>query len=142
MSLFKKAKLEFALEYDFMLIGILCNHPDYRLCHELNNCLNIELSKKENHYVINKKKEQLEFSKFECNTNELFKYAVLSNRSPQNCHLVPEKNQVDYFMILKAEEDGFDVNNLLKQVRKVKVVLGAYHLDYEKFKSKENLIID
>ena len=33
-------------DYDFIVIGLVCQNRDYRLCHELNKVLNIELEKK------------------------------------------------------------------------------------------------
>ena len=43
-------------DYDFIVIGIVCQHRDYRLCHELNQLLHINLNKKEDYSVFNNKR--------------------------------------------------------------------------------------
>ena len=38
-------------EFDFLLIGIVCQHKDYRLCHELNQKLELNLVREKDYEV-------------------------------------------------------------------------------------------
>ena len=51
-------------KFDFSLIGIICHHRDYRLCRELNNKLEINLSKKDEYTVFNNKRMEDQFFSF------------------------------------------------------------------------------
>jgi len=41
--------------YDFLLIGIVCHQKDYKLCHELNRRLSLELARQEDYELLTPK---------------------------------------------------------------------------------------
>ena len=62
----KFLKISEESQFDFLLIGIVCNHRDYRLCMHLNKKLEINLSKKDDYSVFNNKRmEDQTFSFYE-----------------------------------------------------------------------------
>jgi hypothetical protein len=127
-------------KFDFTLIGIICHHRDYRLCRELNNKLEINLSKKEEYVVFNNKRmEDQFFSFYEFINEEDDQYNLIANKS-QKGFLIPEQNQIDFLFLLRYMRGPVDDIELIIQLKEIPIVLGAYKLETSKLKSRENLV--
>src|SRR5688500_10214994 len=88
-------------KFDFLLIGIVCHHRDYRLSMALNKKLDINLSKQDEYTVFNNKRmEDQFFSFYEFVTEEEDRYNLISNKS-QKGFLIPEQNQVDFLLLIR-----------------------------------------
>lgn len=96
----KILKLNDEDKFDFLLIGIVCHHRDYRLCMSLNKKLGIDLSKQDEYAVFNNKRmEDQTFSFYEYIDEEEDRYSLIANKSLKG-FLIPEQNQVDFFLYL------------------------------------------
>ncbi len=127
-------------EYDFILIGIVCQHRDYRLCHELNTKLNINMIKKEDYTVFNNKRmEDHAFSFYEYINEDGDRYNLISNRCSKGA-LLPEQKDLDYLFLIKTEKTRLDESELFFSIKKTLIVLGIYRLQVLKLKSKDNLL--
>jgi hypothetical protein len=133
-------KLTNEYDYDFILIGIVCQHRDYRLCHELNKILNINLNKKEDYSVFsNKRMEDHAFSFYEYINGDDDRYNLISNRCSKGI-LIPEQKVIDYLLLIRPDKMRIDENELVASLKNAKVILGVYRLDVLKLKSKDNLL--
>ncbi len=129
-------------EYDFNLFGICCHEKDYRLCWAINTNLNLSLSKiNETIDVVFSKKEK------NIGTFTVFKHLekeyeeglfLISNKSLYGC-LVPEKNHIDYFLMIKNSFKQ-DSNQIMSKINAIPFVLTTQEIDVNMLKSKENLI--
>ncbi len=127
-------------KFDFALIGIICHHRDYRLCISLNKMLDINLSKKEEYMVFNNKRmEDQSFSFYEYVNEEDDRYNLISNKSLKG-FLLPEQNLIDYLFFIRYVRMEVDETEILKQIKQIPIILGAYKLDTSKLKSRENLV--
>jgi hypothetical protein len=127
-------------KFDFLLIGIVCHHHDYRLCMELNKKLGINLSKQDEYTVFNNKRmEDQYFSFFEYIDEEGDRYNLICNKS-QKGFLIPEQNQIDYLFILNLDRNVRDELEVLTALKEIPVILGAYKLETSKLKSRDNLV--
>lgn len=127
-------------KFDFLLIGIVCSHRDFRLCMELNRKLDINLSKQDEYTVFsNKRMEDQFFSFYEYNSEEDDRYNVISNKSQKGL-LLPEQNQIDYLLLIRMNPMRIDEQELIDTLKEIPIVLGAYKLDAVKLKSRENLV--
>ena len=127
-------------KFDFALIGIICHHRDYRICMSLNNKLEINLSKQEEYVVFNNKRmEDQTFSFYEYVNEEDDRYNLISNKSLKG-FLLPEQNQIDYLFLIRYVRMEVDATEILKQIKQIPIILGAYKLDTGKLKSRENLV--
>jgi hypothetical protein len=136
----KKQLLKLDYDYDFSLYGILCQLKDYRLCHEINQALRIDLKKIDNlDILLGRQKEKSEFSLY-CYQpgDEKFLY-VISNRSTRG-YLLPEQYQVDYLLMLKGAFRDTEKETIKSLIKSSKIVLGIYEIPLNNLKSKENLI--
>ena len=134
--------LENDYEYDFSLFGISCHEKDYRLCWAINSSLNLSLHKTRETIDVNfSKKEKLIgaftiFKHEEIEENEsLF---LIANKSIYGA-LIPEKNHVDYFLLVKNSR-YIESNEIIEKVNAIPFVLTAQEIDVNMLKSKENLI--
>jgi hypothetical protein len=127
-------------DYDFIVIGIVCQHRDYRLCHELNRSLNIDLTKKDDYTVFsNKRMEDHAFSFYEYVNEDGDRYNLISNRCSKGV-LVPEQKLIDYLLLIRPDKARIDESELLSKLKNIKVILGVYRLEILKLKSKDNLL--
>src|SRR6478609_3614916 len=86
--------------FDFLLIGIICQQKDYRLCHELNRGLALQLARQEDYELSTPKKMKAsKFPQYKYENGDRDVYHVFSNKSKDDL-LVPEQHQVDYFMMI------------------------------------------
>lgn len=125
---------------DFILIGIVCQYKDYRLCHYLNHVLDIHLKRENDYEIIQaKRKQKLVFSFYKAEKNEGEKYYLFANKTIGGM-LIPEQKSMDYFLMIKEYENLVNEEAVLASVKSIPAVLGAYITDFTTLRSRENLI--
>ncbi len=127
-------------DYDFILVGLVCQNRDYRLCHELNTLLTLEMTKMEDYTVFsNKRMEDHAFSFYEYQNEDGDRYNLISNKCKKGA-LLPEQKVLDYVFMIRPDKIRIDENELVKKLKKSSIILGVYRLDVLKLKSKDNLL--
>jgi hypothetical protein len=127
-------------EYDFVLVGIVCQQKDYRLCHELNKELELELKRVEDFEIQNARRSNKSlFSFFQYENKDADVFYVFSNKGKDD-FLLPEHRNVDYLLMIKENFKRLNETQLLGNIKKISIVLGAYGLEVKKLKSKGNLV--
>src|SRR5690606_17480310 len=97
-----KHKLSLDEEFDFHLIGICSSHSDYRLSWGINQALFIQLEKGEDYAVLERKDGEHLHSYYEYYDEiEHVEYYLIKNVSSNYQLLIPEKDQIDYFLVIK-----------------------------------------
>lgn len=135
-----KHKLFFDEEFDFELIGICSSYSDYRLTWGINNALQIELNKGQEYSVIEKKDGEHRHSYYEYyDEEEHIEYYLIKNVSDNYQRLIPEKDQIDYFLIIKNNLVK-EINDILNRLKQIDGILTAFIFDPNELKSKSNLI--
>jgi hypothetical protein len=138
-----KTYLKLSLDLDFVLIAITASLKDYVLCHKINNALNFELCKIDDHEIFLNADdhEPLCFSKYYFFVEEgELEYYLLSNRNSEG-FLIPEMNKVDFFMVIHQYIDKEDLNLVIGRLNKMPDIQVAAQIDVRKLKSKENLVM-
>jgi hypothetical protein len=153
-----KSKITFEYDYDFILIGLITDKPDFKICYLLNKNLNINLAKKEHVSLQQNKKNSNEtefstlfdieneesyfsFYKYE-NHHEQLQYIFVSNKSYANHYLIKEHANIDFFIIIEGAYDEIDTNELIKQIKQIPEIRTAYELNPNELKSKQNLLFE
>ena len=135
-----KYKLEWDEDYDFDLIGICSNHAEYRLTWALNKLLGIELQKEEDYIVGHKKDGDYRFSFYSYYDQETHvSYYLLRNVSDTFKRLIPEKDQIDFFLILKDNVE-IEPSDVVESIKPSETVQTAFVFNVEELKSKDNLV--
>ncbi|NQY66898.1 MAG: IPExxxVDY family protein [Flavobacteriales bacterium] len=134
----KKLVLETEDDFDFALIAISCHAKDYKICWSINKEFKFNL-KREEDILIKNRNEDISYSLY-IYDDELRHCTVhlIENRSGLG-YLIPEQKQADYFVLVKGYFD--EVEEMIKRLKKIDVVLTAYSLDPTSLKSKNNLLI-
>lgn len=143
MSKQKRHVLSLETSVDFELIGICSHHSDYRLAWGINKILDLELTKSEEPFVIQSKKgtivSQHSFHVFIDEVDHMEWY-LIKNKS-EGKFLIPEKNQIDYFLILR-ENVLHDPDELVERIRESNSVMAAYVFEAESIPSAELIIFE
>lgn len=135
-----KLVLQVEDEIDFLLFCIACHKADYRLCYELNKALGIDLDKQEDYSIQTKPKEVDHFSMYYYNDEENYREIFLIANKSENSILIPEQKQVDYFLQVYGYLPDYEIDEMLKRINSIPLVLTAFKVDPEKLKSIQLLI--
>lgn len=143
MSKQKRHVLSLETSVDFELIGICSHHSDYRLAWGINKILELELTKSEEPFVIQSKKgtivSQHSFHVFIDEVDHMEWY-LIKNKS-EGKFLIPEKNQIDYFLILR-ENILHELDELVEKIRESNSVMAAYVFEASSIPSAELIIFE
>ena len=133
-------QLEVPYDYDFILFGISCHEKIYRLSWFLNRALSMEFAWCDE-LEMQVKGEVSSYScyRFQDLENETT-FSLVQNRGAHGW-FIPEMKQMDYLLKIELGNE-IDFDAFVKQLRAVPVINGSYQLQFEAFKSKENLIFD
>lgn len=139
----KRLKLDYKQEYNFLLFGISTSEKDYRLIWNLNNTLNLLLSKTEDHQAYHKKADGDQF--FSCflymDNKTMLEYKMISNKS-ENGILIDELKNIDFFLIMKGEYSDEYPNLLRQKILKMENIQAVFLIDPENLKNKDRLIYE
>jgi hypothetical protein len=126
--------------FDFLLVGIICHQKDYRLCHELNRKLSLELARQDDYELRTPKRmNPAKFAQFKYKNEDDDVYYIFSNKGKDDL-LIPEQHQVDYFMMIQENFKRIEMPDLINDIRNINFVLGAYPIDVKILKSKEHFL--
>lgn len=129
-------------EFEFLLVGIVCQHKDYRICHELNQKLEINLAREKDYEVnIAKRMNPALFSFFKFENDEQDLFYVFENKGKHSI-LIPEQNQIDYFLMIKECFQRQNITELVNAIKQIPIVLGAYPIDPRTLKSREYFLLN
>ena len=94
----KILKLDFAQELDFLLVGIISGHKDYRLCFELNKALRLRFARKDDIVIsAGKTGSSTIHARFLTGGNTSETYNLIGNRDLEHTgFFIPEMRNVDY----------------------------------------------
>lgn len=135
-----KHKLLLDDDYDFDLIGICSSHSDYRLVWGINNAIGTRLAKEEDFSILEKKNgEHLHSFYGYFDEEEHIEYYLVKNVSNNYQRLIPEKDQIDFFLIIRNNLT-VEINDLITQLKEIESILTAFSFNPEDLKSRGNLI--
>jgi hypothetical protein len=137
-----KNRLIVEFDYDFDLFGIISTAREYRIAWEINQKLNINLTKQKDIELKFLKDQKLVLSNylFESLHNQ---YWLIRNRSndenPVNSvYLLPELQKFDYFIMIKGKND--EKKTIISKLKEISLFNFVSFFNVTELKSKENLI--
>ncbi len=139
-----KNKLIATYDFDFDLVGIVCNKKEYKLAWYLNGALGIELSKQKDIEIEFSKSLSILISAFKYETEficaELLRNRLVSGGNQPMNILMPELKQFDYLFKFRDVMQEFSVDKILDIIKKTSLIEYAVRLNFDNLKSKENLL--
>ncbi|HLW30492.1 MAG TPA: IPExxxVDY family protein [Brumimicrobium sp.] len=137
------AKYTLSLEDDFNydLIGLCSHQGDYRVCWSINERIGLRLQKSNEPFMVSGKKGVItsSHSLYEwIDEEENVSYYLIQNKN-EGKFLVPEKAQIDFFLVVK-EAGVIDVDVLLAELKEISCILTAFIFDPYELKSANKFI--
>lgn len=127
-------------DYDFVLVGIVTSHRDYRVTRDVNLALGITLERTDDYLVYEKKRgQEIGFPHFKFVNEQEDQYFILGNKS-ENGLLIPEQRQMDFFLLVKAGMSEIDRTEIVKSLKEVEHFQAVFPIDVTGLRSKENLL--
>lgn len=145
--------------FDFDLFSITCNESVYRVIHELNNDLDIDLQLNELLDYTHKEGEDFYFPVYAFQHESLnIEFNLLQNQTsfqPSTKHkkqptdlfageiehttrLMPELEKTDYLLLIKGENRYLYNHTILETIQKNKSFIAAHELFMEDIKDKKS----
>jgi hypothetical protein len=138
----KRSKLIIEYEYNFELIGVITQAKGYKLAWDLNQVLQVQLTKQPDLVVGFKNGEEKSFSFYAYET-PLNRLKLFKNKTSENdagkYFLIPEFPHFD-FIILAAMEEQYTHRELMERIRTIASVQFVSSIPLEGLKSKSNFI--
>ena len=134
MGKLKKYDLVLEDETTLEVYGVSSAFADYRLAWELNQCLDVNLTKSNEVYGLrpNKAKEIASFRYFSFFDEEyLTRYYLIKNKQEQGV-FHPERPMIDYFLVLR-ENFTFEKEVLMLKLRKINGIVAVFDFPAEEF---------
>ena len=134
MTKVKKYDLVLEDETTLEVYGVSCAFADYRLAWELNQCLDLNLTKSNEVYELRptKAKETVPFRHFTYFDEEyLTRYYLIKNKQEQGV-FHPERPMIDYFFVLR-ENFTFEKEELILKLRKINGIIAVFDFPAEEF---------
>ncbi len=139
----KILKINFDNDCEFLLAGLISAYKDYKVCFELNQLLSIDFQRKEDVVVpAGKPVSNTRHSYFLCPGKDGECYHVISNRDKEGTgYFIPELRNIDYFLLVSEASGSFDMGKMVKSIRNIDIVSGAFELDPADIKSAEAFLL-
>lgn len=139
MAKIQKHTLFLETDYDYDMIGICSHHSDYRLAWGINELFRLHLAKADDFFEVSlKKNEKSRHSYyFQYDEDNLLDIYLIKNKG-EGKFLIPEKQQIDYFLFLKNNAT-FEMDDWLAKLKNHPSILAAFLFDPTEFESTENL---
>jgi len=148
--------IDFEFDHDYTLIGIHSTLEDYRMAYFLNMNLCLKLNRFNENLDFPSKKCSFPFYIYEdiatfttwsliANKYVFVDYVNSSknnlfNEETKTSFLIPEKNNVDYFIKINGSLTRNNLKDILIRINNTNNIITSYTLDPYDLKSKENLI--
>jgi len=136
-----KHTLQLEDDFNFDLIGLCSHQSDYRVCWSVNEHLGLHLSKSLEPFMVSGKKGEVvsSHSLYEWyDENNAVEYFLIKNKYNTQ-FLIPEKSQIDYFLVIR-EAGIVDVDDFLTKVKEISSILTAFIFEPGDLKSGSKLI--
>ena len=158
-----KLVLDEVFEQPYKLIAIHSSVEDYRLAYLLNKHLHLRLARSPKDIDLHKNAEHLFFAHFIYEDEQKYcSYHLVSNISRREAasgsgenslfsgeqmavkksYLLPEFKQVEFFLKIEDEMDSLSEKLLISKILEIQQISTAYAIDFDRIKTKENLIFD
>jgi hypothetical protein len=128
-----KLKLNIEQSNDFILLGLVCSEPDYKLSQSLNKKFGISLR---NIPPLKLADQELTFSRFSNSQNpDNIVFNLIANRSGISYLLAKLKN-IDYLLQISDPEGEADPNVITASLREVITITAVFNIDLNTVKDK------
>ncbi|GAB4299342.1 MAG: hypothetical protein Kow0068_22970 [Marinilabiliales bacterium] len=136
-------KINFEIDDNFFLIGIVCPDTPAKLAWKINNYLNSGFVITEPLKIISKSHpDYLFFTVYEYIDNLLLiEYHLIENKT-SNGFLIETQRNIDYFMKISGEYNSNTGQNIINELKKIENIVTAFEINLDKLKEKHKQLFN
>jgi hypothetical protein len=139
----KKMRLDIALQYDYLVVGISSQLNEHRLGFNLNQSLGIDLKRLEDLPAYFEKEKKIRpFPLYTDNRNENFKVCFLLGCMNFGLKLFPQLKYYDYLFLYENPSPDWKEERVLTSIRKITNVQLAKKLTPDEIKGINMVLVD
>jgi DNA-binding Lrp family transcriptional regulator len=139
----KRMRLDIALQYDYLIVGISSQLNDYRLGYNLNQYLGIDLKRLEDLPAYFEKEKKIHpFPLYTDNANENFKVCFLLGCSNLGIKLFPQLKYYDYLFLYENPSPDWNEERVVSSIRSISKVQLAKKLMPDELKGINMVLVD
>jgi len=136
----KKLKTKIDYFEGYQLIGMVSQLKDYTIAYMLNETLEFDFKKYEDLEIIDTNEKVNNFSWYFSNNDILSAKTFLISNNHGSAKLIPDKKEMDYFLIFKDFPSDISISNMVTDIRKISNILAVYDFDLDDIKNADILI--
>jgi hypothetical protein len=128
----KKHNLLYEAEIEFEVLAICSPFPDFRLIWNINKAAELQLAKADEPFLLHNKKGDFTSSHskyYWFDQSDEVQYMMLKNFE-QGKRLVPELDQVDYFLFIQTDYNS-PTSIILKNLSSFEAIMAAFVVDVD-----------
>jgi hypothetical protein len=139
----KKMRLDIALQYDYLVVGITSQLNSYRLGYNLNHALEIDLKRLEDLPAFFEKEKLIHpFPLYTDNHNDNFKVSFLLGCINQEKKLFPQLKYCDYLFLYESPSPDWSDERVVSAIRGITNVQLARKLLPDELKGINMVLVD
>jgi hypothetical protein len=139
----KKMRLDIALQYDYLVVGISSQLNEHRLGYNLNQSLGIDLKRLEDLPAYFEKEKKIRpFPLYTDNRNENFKVCFLLGCVNFGFKLFPQLKYYDYLFLYENPSPDWTEERVNTSIRKITNVQLAKKLSPDEIKGINMVLVD
>jgi hypothetical protein len=130
----KKHTILYDAEIEFEVLALCSPYPDFRLIWNINKTAELQLAKADEPFqLLNKKGEvsSLHSKYYWYDKNDEVQFMLLKNFE-QGKRLVPELDQVDYFLFIQTDYDS-PTKRILKALSSCEAIMAVLEIDVDAY---------
>jgi len=139
----KRMRLDIALQYNYLVVGINSQLNDYRLGFNLNRVLGIDLRRLDDlPAYFEKEKKNHPFPLYTDNSNKNFKVCFLLSCKNQGIMLFPQLKYYDYLFLYENPAQDLTEESVVSSIRRITNVQLANKLLPAELKGLNMVLVD
>jgi len=133
-------KLKLKIDYfdEYHMVAIVSHMKDYRLAYHINQKTGSHLKKFDDLAVVNGGEHN--YTWYCCHEKENHMRLYLIGNSDKGGKLIPSRKEIDFFLLIKNAINTEKVNNMLKEIRSIRDVVGVFNQEMELIKDMDVLL--
>jgi hypothetical protein len=133
-------KLKLKIDYfdEYHMLAIVSHLKDYRLAYHINQKLGSHLKKYDDLAISNGDVQN--YTWYCCHERENNMTVYLIGNSSKGSKLIPSRKEIDFFLLIKNAINAEKVDLILKEIRSIRDVVGAFKQDIASIKDMDVLL--
>lgn len=133
-------KLQLKIDYfeEYHMLAIVSHMKDYKLAYHINQKMGSHLKKFDDLTIVNGGEHN--YAWYCCHEKENHMRVYLIGNSAKGSKLIPSRKEIDFFLLIKNAINTQKVNDMLKEIRSIRDVVGVFNQEMELIKDMDVLL--